>query len=168
MSRSQRPAAHTSGPMDPPPPPAATAAATTADDARDKRGKSLFSRPTSVASLLGSVADFSARATTRERCIALAVLWCVDLGALALMWYGLPSGGDGPIPCALLGLALAVAGGVTGLALALPPLSADEPDRADHGWALAWLFTTCVGAAGGFLVLGFDQLARLWGGLGLA
>lgn len=121
----------------------------------------------SVTSFLGAATDFSEHAPPRRRCAVLALLWCVDLGALALMWYGLPSGGDGPFPCALLGLALAVAGGITGLALALPPLTAESPDRTDQLWAFAWLFTTVVGAAGGFLVLGFDQFTRLWAGLGL-
>ncbi len=178
MSRSHRSTAQAREATDSPPPSTAPGATTTgtaapgaaaAADERDrKQGTPRFPVPTSVSSLLTAVADFSERATNRDRCIALAVLWCVDLGAMALMWYGLPSGGDGLFPCALLGLVLAVAGGVAGLALALPPLCADDPDRAEQGWALAWLFTTVVGAAGGFLVLGFDQFTRLWAGLGLA
>ncbi|HSA49052.1 MAG TPA: hypothetical protein VLH10_02930 [Yinghuangia sp.] len=120
-----------------------------------------------MTSLLRAVADFADRSATRARCVALALLWAVNIGALTLMWYGLPSGGAGPFPCALFGLVLAVAAGVVGLALALPGLRASEPERADNGWAFAWLFTTFVGAAGGFLVLAFDQFTRLWAGAGL-
>lgn len=119
---------------------------------------------------------------TGTRIGLLAAAWLLGLGGLPLLWHGAPGGGRGSFLLAVLGLVLAVLGGTAGLALAVPRSrragvprkdadsggdQAAASARTDAAWALAGLATSYLVAFGVVLVLAFDQLARLWNGLGL-
>jgi hypothetical protein len=115
----------------------------------------------------GDASGSTARRPLVLRSALLAGAWLLGLGGLALMWHGLPTGGSGSVLWSLTGLAAALGASAVGLSLALPMTHMEVPDRAERIWALLGLFTTVTCAGGALAVLAFDQLGRVWNGLGL-
>ncbi|WP_436771535.1 hypothetical protein [Yinghuangia sp. YIM S09857] len=101
------------------------------------------------------------------RALTLALAWGLGLGGMAMLWEGVPGGAGGSVVWFGFGIIAAVLGGALGLSLFLP-IARDETSRgSDRAWGAAGLVTTVVCALGAVAVLGFDQLARFWVGLGL-
>lgn len=108
-----------------------------------------------------------ARCPVAVRGAVFAAAWLLGLGGLALLWHGLPTGGDGSALWALTGLAAVLASAAAGLWLALPMTHMETPNGTERVWAAAGLVTTVICAGGAAAVLAFDQLGRVWNGLGL-